>query len=118
MQIRNIRIIEIPLFICLTFAIPARAQLASSKPLSSFYSNRTKEKLNNKPIDDGNNGVVHNSKLPSSDDKMKEKATNVIKSPVIKAHKSVVKSPSETKKSFPSNSRNLKQKGRPARKIK
>ena len=102
------------LLVC-SFASAAKAQLASSKPLTEIYNKKINEKLAEKnksnqllkPLEKKQN-------LPSTKSSLKDVAKSKIKNPEIVAHNNSTKSVEEKKNKLPSNSSKLKQMGNPS----
>lgn len=92
-----------------------KAQLASNKSLSEFYSKNTKEKL--AESNTNKSQLISSQKkqnLPSQNLLLKDMANSKIKNPGIVQHKNSTPSIEEKKNKLSSNSTHLKQLGHPS----
>lgn len=109
---RNIGIV---LILCFFFGFSAKAQLASSKPLTAFYNNKINEVL-------GESTATKISlksqkqNLPSNELLIKNLANLKVKNPAIILHKNAAMFTQINKIKLPANSTELKQKGYPGSK--
>ena len=94
------------------FGFSAKAQVASSKPLTAFYNEKINEKLAESTASKSQSKSQNRStNLPGKDPALNEMANFKIKNPAIALHTNSHASAQETKRKLPANSRDLQQKG-------